>query len=120
MEKFNWRQFNADWRHKKRNWRQKQPDWRHGKMNWRQIKGIWRYYHKISGLQGGSGYSPTRFAFRAHEMRILRRSIERPLPKKEGVAHGKTERRKHAAEAFQTDRRDSKTVSRMLQSRKYE
>ena len=81
MEKFNWRQFNVDWRHKKRNWRQKQPDWRHGKMNWRQIKGIWRYYHKISGLQGGSGYSPTRFAFRAHEMRILRRSIERPLPK---------------------------------------
>ena len=50
-------------------------------MNWRQIKGIWRYYHKISGLQGGLGYSPTRFAFRAHEMRILRRSMERPLPK---------------------------------------
>ena len=50
-------------------------------MNWRQIKDTWRYYHKFSGLQGGSGYSPTRFAFRAHEMRILRRSIERPLPK---------------------------------------
>ena len=53
-------------------------------MNWRQIKDIWRYYHKISGLKGGSGYSPTRFAFRAHEMRILRRSIERPLPKRKG------------------------------------
>lgn len=33
-------------------------------------------------MRGGAGYSPTRFAFRAHEMRILRRSIERPLPKR--------------------------------------
>ena len=39
-------------------------------------------------------------AFRAHEMRILRRSIERPLPKRKGVAYGKTERRKHASEAL--------------------
>lgn len=89
----------------------KQPDWRHGKMKWRQIKNIWRYYHKISGLKGGSGYSPTRFAFRAHEMRILRRSIERPLSEKEGETDGKTKRRKHAPKAFQADRRNSKTVS---------
>ena len=39
-------------------------------------------------------------AFRAHEMRILRRSIERPLTQKKGVAHGKTKGRKHASEAL--------------------
>ncbi len=81
---------------RKINWRQKQPDWRHGETNWRQKYRNWRYYHK----KGGSGYSPTRFAFRAHEMRILRRSMERPLPKKKGAAHGKTERRKCNTEAF--------------------
>lgn len=89
-------------------------------MNWRQIKDIWRYYHKISGLQGGSGYSPTRFAFRAHEMRILRRSVERPLHQRKGDSDGKTERRKRDTETFQTDGRDSKTVSGTLQSGKYE
>ena len=38
--------------------------------------------------------------FRAHEMRILRRSVERLLPKKKGAAHGKTKRRKHASKAL--------------------
>ena len=51
-------------------------------MNRRQIKDIWRYYHKFRGFKGVRGYSPTRFAFRAHEMRILRRSIELPLTKR--------------------------------------
>lgn len=36
----------------------------------------------LAVFMGGRGYSPTRFAFRAHEMRILRRSIERPLRKR--------------------------------------
>ena len=68
----------------------------------------------------GSGYSPTRFAFRAHEMRILRRSMERPLPKRKGDSDGKTEKRKRDTEAFQTDRRNGKTVSRAFQGRKNE
>ena len=49
----------------------------------------------------GFGVLPRQdLAFRAHEMRILRRSVERPLPEKKGVARGKTQRRKHASEAL--------------------
>ena len=46
----------------------------------------------ITVKMGVRGTPRQDLAFRAHEMRILRRSMERPLPKKEGVAHGKTER----------------------------
>ena len=74
----------------------------------------------ITVKMGVRGTPRQDLAFRAHEMRILRRSMERPLPKKEGVAYGETERRKHAAEAFQTDRRDRKNLSRTFPSRKYE
>lgn len=49
--------------------------------NWRQIYGIWRYCHEFSCLYGGSGLLPDKISFRAHEMRILRRSVERPLQK---------------------------------------
>lgn len=41
------------------------------------------------------------------QMRIMRRSIERPCPKK-GETGGKAERRKRDAEAFQTDRGNGK------------
>ena len=46
----------------------------------------------ITVKMGVRGTPRQDLAFRAHEMRILRRSMELPLPKKEGVAHGKTER----------------------------
>ena len=49
----------------------------------------------------GFGVLPRQdLAFRAHEMRILRRSVERPLPKRKGETDGKTKERKHTAEAL--------------------
>ncbi len=36
---------------------------------------------KLEVLRGVRGYSPTRFVFRAHEMRILRRSVEHHFQK---------------------------------------
>jgi len=43
---------------------------------------FWRYYRKFSGKTGVRGTPRQDLAFRAHEMRILRRSMERPLPKR--------------------------------------
>ena len=71
----------------KNNWRKKQQNWRNQMGNWRQIYGIWRYCHEFSCLYGGSGLLPDKIPFRAHEMRILRRSVERPLKKCIALKH---------------------------------
>lgn len=52
----------------------------------------WYQKRKYGEFKGVRGTPRQDIAFRAHEMRILRRSVERPLPKKKGEAHGKTKR----------------------------
>ena len=54
----------------------------------------------ITVKMGVRGTPRQDLAFRAHEMRILRRSIERPLSQKKGAVYGKTKRRKCDTEAL--------------------
>ena len=52
---------------------------------WRQIYVSWRNYCNLAVFKGVRGTPRQDLAFRAHEMRILRRCVQRLFQKRKGI-----------------------------------